>query len=886
MIRVALAGVLGRKLRTVLTGFAVVLGVAMVAGTLTLTGSINHAFNYIFTSVRQGSDAVITGKAAFDVGDSQGSFAPTLPASLLDRVRALPAVGQADGEVDSTVTLIDRRGKAIVFGGAPNLGFSIENGNSPFNPLQLIAGSWPKAGDIVIDKTTAKRKHFAVGDTIGVQAEGPIRRFRISGIVRFGSAASLGGATLAGFSLPTAQALFQKPGRLDQIAVAKKGGASEAALLQQIRSVLPKTAQVRTGTAQAQEDQKQTETFINFLRDFLLAFGGIALFVGSFVIANSLSITIAQRTRELATMRTLGASRRQVLTSIVVEALVMGVLASITGLFAGLGLAKLLFKLFDAVGFTLPNSGIIVTSGTVVVALAAGIVVTLLASLRPAVRATRVPPIAAVREGATIPQSRFHRFRTAGAGLLTAAGFAALLWGLFAPHLGTKQVLIWMGVGTLCVFVGVALLSVRAVGTLAAALAPPARWLLAVLWIVFLFATPLGWLYQAYHRLRHREWPTYLDRSSAAELARDNARRNPQRTASTAAALMIGLALVTLVAVLAAGITSSFRGAVEKIWRNADYAITAQNNFSPISPAPANAVAHTPGVEAVGNVRTGKAAAYGKSFFATAVNPQASTMFDLDWTAGSNETIAALGAHGAFVDKDYAKSHRLHVGSPIMLTFANGVRKLFVLRGIFAPPTGGSPFGRVTISQQAWDANNATPQNLYTFVRVRGGESDANRKLLERVLSRFPNAKVATRQQFIDNQISGLNSILNVLYVLLALSVIVSVFGIVNTLVLTVFERTREIGMLRAIGMTRRQVRRMVRQESVITALIGGVLGIALGIVLGGLLAARVDFIVFSVPIGSLIVFAILAVVVGILAAIFPARRAARLNVLEALQYE
>jgi putative ABC transport system permease protein len=564
----------------------------------------------------------------------------------------------------------------------------------------------------------------------------------------------------------------------------------------------------------------------------------------------------------------------------------MGTLASITGLFAGLGLAKLLFKLFDAVGFTLPNSGIIVSSGTIIVSLLAGILVTLVASLRPAVRATRVPPIAAVREGATIPQSRFHRFRTAGAGLLTAAGFAALSYGLFGPNLGTKQILISMGAGTLFIFFGVALLTVRAVGTLAATLAPPARWLLTGLWIVFLFLTPLGWLYQAYHRLHYGEWPTYLDRSSAAALARDNARRNPQRTASTAAALMIGLALVTLVAVLAAGITSSFRGAVEKIWRNADYAITAQNNFSPISPSAADAVARTPGVEAVGNVRTGKAAAFGKSFFATAVNPQASTMFNLDWKVGSSSTISSLGERGAFVDKDYAKSHGLHAGSRIVLTFSDGVKKTFSVDGIFNPPTGGSPFGRVTISQATWDANNATPQNLYSFVRMRGGESAANRKVIEDVLKQFPNAKVATRQQFIDNQISGLNSILNVLYVLLALSVIVSVFGIVNTLVLTVFERTREIGMLRAIGMTRRQVRRMIRQESVITALIGGVLGIVLGIVLGGLLVARVDFIVFSVPVASLIVFAVVTVFVGILAAIFPARRAARLNVLQALQYE
>jgi putative ABC transport system permease protein len=349
---------------------------------------------------------------------------------------------------------------------------------------------------------------------------------------------------------------------------------------------------------------------------------------------------------------------------------------------------------------------------------------------------------------------------------------------------------------------------------------------------------------------------------------------------------MIGLALVTLVAVLAAGITHSFRGAVDKIWRNADYAITAQNNFSPIPPAAANAATKSPIVEAVGNVRTGDAAAYGKGFFATAVNPAASTMFTLDWTVGNQQTMARLGGNGAFVDKDYAKSHRLRAGSPLTLTFANGDRKTFVVRGIFDPPSGGSPFGRVTVSQQAWDAHNANPRNLYTFVRVRGGQSDENMKQLEQTLKRFPAAKLQTRQQFVDNQIKGLSSILNILYVLLALSVIVSLFGIVNTLVLTVFERTREIGMLRAIGMTRRQVRRMIRHESVITALIGGVLGILLGIVLGGLLVARVDFIQFSLPVVSLIIFGAMTIVVGILAAIFPARRAARLNVLEALQYE
>jgi ABC-type antimicrobial peptide transport system permease subunit len=348
---------------------------------------------------------------------------------------------------------------------------------------------------------------------------------------------------------------------------------------------------------------------------------------------------------------------------------------------------------------------------------------------------------------------------------------------------------------------------------------------------------------------------------------------------------MIGLALVTLVAVLAAGITTSFRGAVDKIW-DADYAVSAQNNFSPIPPAPADAAAKAPGVEGVANVRVGDVKSFGKAFFATAVNPPASSIFKLDWKEGSQQTMAALGDNGAFTDKDYAKSHKLTLGSPVTLTFTNGKQKTFRIKGIFDPPAGGSPFGKVTVSQATWDRYNQSPRNLYSFIRVRGGESKANLKRLQATLKAYPIAKVQTKEQFVNNQISSLQSTLNILYVLLALSVIVSLFGIVNTLVLTVFERTREIGMLRAIGMTRRQVRRMIRHESVITALIGGVLGIVLGIVLGAMLVARVSFIQFSLPVGSLVVFAILTVVVGILAAIFPARRAARLNVLEALQYE
>jgi ABC-type antimicrobial peptide transport system permease subunit len=380
-------------------------------------------------------------------------------------------------------------------------------------------------------------------------------------------------------------------------------------------------------------------------------------------------------------------------------------------------------------------------------------------------------------------------------------------------------------------------------------------------------------------------WPSAKVGGAAGSLARDNARRNPQRTASTASALMIGLALVTLVAVLAAGITKSFRGAVDDLWVSG-YAITAENNFDPIPIAAGAAAAKAPDVERIANVRVGDGLLFGHVRQPTAVNPESAGIFRLKWVKGNSQVLASLGNDGGFVDKDFAENHNLDIGSRFTLTSPNGTVLPVVVKGIFDPPTGGSPFGPVTISTAAWDKAYDNPQNLYTFVQMKGGESSANKAELERILSGFPNAKVQTKQEFIDNQIGALNAVLNVLYVLLALSVIVSLFGIVNTLVLTVFERTRELGMLRAVGMTRRQTRRMIRHESVITALIGGVLGIVLGIVLGGLLVARVDFIVFSLPVGQIIVFALATIVVGVIAAIFPARRAARLNVLEALQYE
>ncbi|HYB31122.1 MAG TPA: FtsX-like permease family protein [Solirubrobacteraceae bacterium] len=853
MTRVALRGLLGRKLRAALTAFAIVLGVAMVSGTFVLTDTIKSAFSTVFTTVYQNTDAVITGKSAISSSNNGNSpTTPSLPASLLTQVRALPSVALASGGISDSAQLVGRNGKVISSGGAPGLAFSYSPDGQHFNPLKLTSGSFPSGpNEIAIDSSTASKHNYKVGDEIGVVARGPVERFKIVGTVEIAGVSSLGGATMAVFTLPKAQQLFNKVGEYDTISVAAKHGYTPQQVVNQIKPLLGPSAQVRTGQAQAAQATKDTSGFLNIFQDFLLAFGGIALFVGSFVIANTLSITIAQRTRELATLRTLGATRRQVLRSVLIEAFVIGTLASIIGLFLGLLLAKGLNSLLVSFGINLPQTSTVFKTRTVIVALAVGIVITMIAALRPALRATRVAPIAAAREGALLPPSRWAKYGTHAAYGTIVSAVALMLIGLLVNSLSTGLRLLAVGLGAVGLFLGVSMLAPK--------LVPP-------------LVRVLG-------------WPASRIGGSAGKLAQGNSARNPARTASTASALMIGLALVTLVGVLAAGLRTGFKTNVNKVFV-ADYAITATNNFSPISLASEQAARRVPGVTSVVGIRAGDGRAFGSTVNVTGVPPNASEAIKVDWTHGSPQTPAQLGSDGAFVDKSYANAQHLHVGSPLSVETPTGRFLHLTLVGVSNPPSGASPYGDVSISQALFDSVYQNPQNLYSFVNVQGGVTPANTNTLNAALAGFPDAKVQTKSQFIDNQLSGLTTLLNLLYVLLSLSIVVSLFGIVNTLVLTVFERTRELGMLRAVGMSRRQVRRMIRHESVITALLGAAFGIPLGILLAALIGATINFGTFTVPIGTLVVFVIAAIIAGLIAAIWPARRAGRLNVLQALQYE
>jgi putative ABC transport system permease protein len=858
MIRVALRGLAGRKFRTVLTAIAIVLGVAMMSGAYVLTDTIDKAFNAIFVESYAGTDAVVSGKDAGISFEGEQSESPPIPQDVLERVRAVDGVDVATGSVtDFQTKLLKPDGESIDTGGAPSFAFGIETAPEydRFNPLNLVEGRWPSGSqEVAIDERVADEENLAVGDRIGVAALGPAREYEIAGIAKYGELSSIGSATFAIFDVPTAQALLDKEGELDAVQAAAETGIPPEELVGRIREELGASVTVRSGTEQATEDSDEIATFTSIIRYFLLSFAGIALFVGAFVIFNTLSITVAQRTREFATLRTVGATRRQILGSVILEALVIGLLASVIGLFAGLGLAVGLNELFIALNLDLPQTETVFATRTIVVSLLVGTVITLIAGLSPALRATRVPPIAAVREGATLPRSALARFSPYIAGATVLLAVLALSYALLAPDIATGDRFLLLGTGVLALFIGVALLSSRLV-------------------------VPLT---------RLVGWPARRIGGAAGKLAEGNAMRNPGRTASTAAALMIGIALVTFVGVLAQGLRVSNSDAIEDQIQ-ADLVVTSQDGYSEFPAAVGDAAAQVEDTDVVSNVRQDVAEVVDSGANLTGLDGRSiNRVYDFRWTDGSDEVLASLGDDGAVLPNNVADDKDLAVGDAFTVRTPDNERREFVVRGIY----DGSPFypllGTASISQAAFDDLYDRPRNRFTLINFSGGPGETQKASVESALESFPDTRVQTRQEWIDKEDEEISQFLLLLYVLLALSVIISLFGMVNTLALSVFERTRELGMLRAVGMTRRQTRRMVRHESVITALIGAALGLPLGIFLALLVTqALSDYdLQFAIPAGALITFVIVSVIAGIVAAILPARRAARLRVLEALQYE
>jgi putative ABC transport system permease protein len=856
VIRVTLKGLAGRKFRAALTALAIVLGVAMVSGTFVLTDTIDRAFKSIFTESYAGTDVAITGKAPDISFEGVTAEAPGVPESLLQRVRALDNVEAAGGLVidQSATKILKSDGKAINTRGAPSLGFGIDP-SQPFNPHNLVEGNWPSEPDeVVIDAGTAEEYGYDVGETVRIGTLKPVRPFRVTGIARYGQVDSLGTATFADFTIPAAQELLERRGEFDLIAIAAKDGVSPAQLASEIEPILPATARVRTGLEQARDDASEVSEFVTFIRYFLLAFGGVALFVGAFVIFNTMSITVAQRTRELATLRTIGASRKQIRRAVLLEALVIGAVASVIGFALGVGLAYGLDWFFGVLNLDLPTTSMVIATRTVVVAFLIGIVVTVLAAFVPSIRATRIAPILAVREGAELPRGRFSRFSPYIAGLLIVVALLLLARSMFTDDLPIGDRLLSMALGVLLLFVGVAMISPKLVRPLAAVVGYPGERLAGI----------------------------------SGYLARRNTLRNPGRTASTAAALMIGLALVTFVAVLSNGMKASNRGAIEDQIK-ADFVVTSQDGFTPFVAGAGDAAAGATGVELSTSVRSELGKVAGTDKYVTGIEPHKITaVYNFDWKEGSDETLTTLGEDGAIIDEGFAEDEKLAVGDRFELLSGSGRSAMLTVKALYKPPPFYPLLGSVSVLKETFDSLYDRPRNQFTFVNVPGDPNAEAEQPLEAALATFPDAKVQTRESWIREQDKEFNQFLIMLYVLLALSVIISIFGMVNTLALAVFERTRELGMLRAVGMTRWQSRVMIGSESVITALIGAALGLPLGMFLAALVTRALEQydVRYAIPLVPLLLFALIAVLVGLVAAIMPAQRAARLNVLQALQYE
>jgi putative ABC transport system permease protein len=802
---------------------------------------------------------VVTGKGLDISVDGETPPPPPVDASLLDVVRGVDGVALATGSVldERNTQILTAEGEAVNSEGFPTLGFGVDTDPalSQFNPLNLYEGRWPASDDeVVIDAGTADKQGFEVGDTVEISTLQPKQPFEVVGVAKYGEVDSLGAISFVVFTIPAAQQLLGREGQYDAISVAAEEGVSEEDLVAAIQPALPQNAEVVSATAQAEEEADEVSEFTSIFRYFLLAFGAIALFVGAFVIFNTFSITVAQRTREFATLRTLGASRRQVLVSVILESLVIGLLASLVGLGLGVVLAEGIEALFGSLGVDLPTADRVFKTRTIVVALVVGVGITLLAGLFPAIRATRVPPISAVREGATLPHGRFHRFTPWIAGLVIVSSLLLLARAMFTDELGTGDRLLSIAGGVLLLFLGVAMLSSKLVTPIARVVGIPAR--------------SAG--------------------GAAGRLASGNSVRNPSRTAATAAALMIGIALVAFIATLTNGMKASNREAIEEQVK-ADYVVTSLDGYTPFVSAAGDALAASPVPDMVTSVRSEAGQVDGSTAEIGGIEPDTiAEAYVFDWQEGDDSVLTALDQSGAVVSSNWAEDHDVSVGDSLEIRSTADQTATVKVVGTFEPPPFYPLLESVNVSTELFDELYDRPRNRWTWANVADGSTDETRAQMEAAISGYPDTQLETREEWIQREDADFNEFISFLYVMLTLAVFVSIFGMINTLVLSVYERTREIGMLRAIGMTRRQVRRMIRQESIITALIGAAIGLPLGIFLAALVnRALSEYDVrFAIPWGQLIVLTLVAVVIGILAAIMPARRAAKLNPLEAIAYE
>jgi putative ABC transport system permease protein len=866
MGRLVLRGFAQRKVRALLTGIAIALGVALMAGTYILTDTINNAFAEVFGAAYKNKAVVVTERET--LGRGTGAETSILNVSTLAKVRAVPGVATASGSVGTHAALLRSNGKRLTSGGAPGLVDGVQPAR--FESFKASSGHLPGAANqVAVDQATAQREHLRIGEQIVIAGRSPARTYTISGIARFAGSESFGGTTVALVTISQAQYVAGEPGVYNGINVAAGPGVSPEQLASRVRAALPNSLVVRTGAQEAANQTSELEEQLGFLRTFLLIFAYVALVVGAFIIFNTFSITVAQRTREFGLLRTLGASRAQVMRSVVVEGLLLGICGAVAGLFIGLALAPALDQLFKAFGADLPDNGTVLETRTVIVSLAVGIVVTVIAGFFPALRATRVPPIAAMREGVSIPP------RT----------------------LPSRRVLITRGLLTL-------------IAVLAVSAATKSKVVLPVLLVVWAVRGAM-----LFSRVRRAGQPRHYRiipalgrglglivswRGIMGRLARENSVRQPGRTLVTALALTVGLGLVAFISVLAAGTKTTIDNAVGRSFAGSLIIQNTQTGQG-IPPEVAPAVRTVQGVGAVTAVAFTKgrvsdlskpgAPVIDEKSTLTAIEPQSFTkMYKVEWEHGSAASLSTLDQDGTVITKKFASAHSLHVGDRLFVVTPSAHRVTLTVRGIVKEEVLGL-LTNLTITRSLASAAFGQREDGVDFISYAPGANarQVRGSIGALLKGSFPQVHSQTAAQYTHEVSSKVDKFLLLVYVLLALSVLVSLFGIVNTLILSIYERTRELGMMRAIGTSRRQIRQMIRYESLITGLIGGVLGLIIGMV-GAVLVTEFALsgagYVLSIPVGTLILLLIAAAIAGLGAAMLPARRAAKLDVLQALASE
>ncbi len=832
-----------------MTALSIVLGVGFVAGTFVLTDTMNKAFSDLFADASSGSDVIVRTEAAFapsqaGPGGGGGDERNPVPDSVLRTVEATPGVKEAVGSVVGYAQMIDpATGDAIGGLGPPTLGVNWSDTSTVLTLRDGVEPSGPD--DVAVDAATARKYLLSVGDTIRILFEGPPREFTISGIAGFGDADNLAGATLAAFDTATAQEVLGKEGQFDQIDVEGDGSVSVPELQSRIQSSLPKGVEAVKASDVADEQAKELQDALGFFRTVLLVFAFISLFVGAFIIFNTFSIIVAQRTREMALLRAIGASRRQVMVSVVVEAFITGLVASGLGFLAGIGIAVGLKGLLAAFGIDLPSTTLQLQPRTVVVAFVVGTGVTLVSSIFPARRAARVAPIQAMRESADSPSGSLRRRLIVGL-IITGAAVAALLYGLFGNQSNAGALI---GLGAAATFVGIAILLPLGSRTLAGAIGAPVR-----------------------------------RTGIQGKLGRENAMRNPRRTASTASALMIGVGLVAMVTVLASSLKASIDVAIEKALK-ADLVLTT-SAATPFSPDAAARVRDVDGVSAVSEFRQGGFRVDGSTSFITGIDP--ATIDQVATLELSPEATTGLDDGKIVVFDDVMKDEGWKIGDTVPAEFATVGKAPLEIGGTFAE--NSLVGGNYVISLDTYE--QYFQQQLDAFVMVKlepGADVGAVTAAIGATTKEFGNIEVQDQTAFRDQQAGFINQVLGLITALLLMSIGIAVVGIVNTLGLSILERTHELGLLRAVGMSRRQMKRMIRWESVIIAVMGALLGVVIGVFFGWSLQqalANQGVTELVIPFGQLTVYVIIAALVGVVAALRPARRAAKMNVLAAISYE